>query len=273
MKAVIEDFLSQVYELEGLLLVINNHGADATPYLYEMVQKKVQRINDYAQLCTPELYEFDKKHSEEFKSVENLSATDVQENTELRKNEIEPQVSDEPEIENDHISDFENENPTKEEASQVEYDGFVEYDSVDKFSDENRDELKSSESTYLDEDVLEVEDLDPFCDITEKVESEREINNEFIEVEEKEEEIIRLDEALQRSMSKDLSKAFSLNDRFRYRRELFGNSEVEMRNTINMVEAMHSYSEAEDYFYGDLEWDRESPEVADFMTIIRNHFL
>ena len=53
------------------------------------------------------------------------------------------------------------------------------------------------------------------------------------------------------SMSRDLRKAFSLNDRFRYRRELFGNSDVEMNDTLNLVETMHSYSEAEEFFYGD----------------------
>ena len=83
---------------------------------------------------------------------------------------------------------------------------------------------------------------------------------------------LTLDEALQRSMSRDLRKAFSLNDRFRYRRELFGNSDVEMNDTLNLVETMHSYSEAEEFFYGDLEWDSESPEVKDFMAVIRNHF-
>lgn len=83
---------------------------------------------------------------------------------------------------------------------------------------------------------------------------------------------LTLDEALQRNMSRDLRKAFSLNDRFRYRRELFANNDVEMNDTLNLVETMHSFSEAEDFFYGDLEWDKEAPEVIDFMNVIRNHF-
>ena len=92
------------------------------------------------------------------------------------------------------------------------------------------------------------------------------------EVLDDDDEALTLDEALQRSMSRDLRKAFSLNDRFRYRRELFGNSDVEMNDTLNLVETMNSYSEAEEFFYGDLEWDSESPEVKDFMAVIRNHF-
>ena len=83
---------------------------------------------------------------------------------------------------------------------------------------------------------------------------------------------LTLDEALQRDMTKTLRQAFSLNDRYRYRRELFGNSDSVMNETLNLIEAMHSFDEAEDYFYNDLQWEHDSPEVADFMVIIKNHF-
>ena len=85
-------------------------------------------------------------------------------------------------------------------------------------------------------------------------------------------ETVTVDALLQRNMSRDLKKAFTINDRFRYRRELFGNSDIEMNDALNLVEAMQSYSEAEEYFYDMLNWDKQSPEVADFMSIIRNHF-
>lgn len=91
--------------------------------------------------------------------------------------------------------------------------------------------------------------------------------------EEEDDDAITVDESLQRTLSRDLHKAFSLNDRFRFRRELFSNNDVEMNDTLNLVETMGSYAEAEEFFYGDLEWDAESPEVADFMNIIKNHFL
>ena len=98
-------------------------------------------------------------------------------------------------------------------------------------------------------------------------------DEEVVDDEDEDDDIpLTLDEALQRNMSRDLRKAFSLNDRFRYRRELFANNDVEMNDTLNLVETMHSFSEAEDFFYGDLEWDKEAPEVIDFMNVIRNHF-
>ena len=64
MNPVIEKLLSQVYELEGLLTIIDRHGADSTPYLYEMVQKKVELINEYAPYCTPEIYKKAKTQNE-----------------------------------------------------------------------------------------------------------------------------------------------------------------------------------------------------------------
>ena len=81
-----------------------------------------------------------------------------------------------------------------------------------------------------------------------------------------------VEEKLQRSLSKDLRKAFSVNDRFRFKRELFGNSEAEFVDAINMIESMHSYSEATDYFLGDLGWDEDVAEVAEFLNIVRHHF-
>lgn len=70
-----------------------------------------------------------------------------------------------------------------------------------------------------------------------------------------------------------MRSAFSINDSFRFRRELFGNSAAEMADAINLAEAMQTFDEAEEYFYGDLVWDKDSEEVKEFMTIIRNHFL
>lgn len=260
MNPVIEKLLSQVYELEGLLTVIDRHGADATPYLYEMVQKKVERISEYAQYCVPGIYKKDEKFQEPV--VEEDPDVEIETETETVVQNEGLEVVDETPSNEEVIA--------AEGIEQVEDDGFVDYLSDDEVIDEILDEEVVDEPIEDDdeEEIYEEDDLET----EDKVEKDEPFDD-FVGEEKVENEPIRLDEVLQRSLSKDLSKAFSLNDRFRYRRELFGNSEVEMRNTIDMVEAMHSFGEAEDYFYGDLEWDRESPEVVDFMTIIRNHFL
>jgi len=83
---------------------------------------------------------------------------------------------------------------------------------------------------------------------------------------------MRVDEKLQRTMSKDIRKAFSLNDRFRFQRELFAGSADAMNTAIEHIEAMRSYGNAELYFFSQLHWDRENEVVQDFMNIVRNHF-
>lgn len=82
---------------------------------------------------------------------------------------------------------------------------------------------------------------------------------------------MRVDEKLQRTLSRDLRRAFSLNDRFRFRRELFHGNDALMDDALRRVEGMSAYAEAEHYFVNDLGWDADNPDAADFLTIIRNH--
>lgn len=65
-----------------------------------------------------------------------------------------------------------------------------------------------------------------------------------------------------------LSKAFTLNDRFRFRRELFNSNDADFTDTLNLISEMESYSEAEDYLLHDLMWNPENPSVVDFLEII-----
>ena len=83
---------------------------------------------------------------------------------------------------------------------------------------------------------------------------------------------LRVDEKLQRTMSKDIRKAFSVNDRFRFQRELFAGSANAMNTAIEHIEMMTSYGNAELYFFSQLHWDRDNQDVKDFMEIVRNHY-
>ena len=66
--------------------------------------------------------------------------------------------------------------------------------------------------------------------------------------------------------------AFTLNDRFRFRRELFNNSDAEYSSAMDLIAAMESYEEAEEYFLDNLGWSLENPDVKDFMDILQNYF-
>lgn len=65
---------------------------------------------------------------------------------------------------------------------------------------------------------------------------------------------------------------FTLNDRFRFKRELFGGSDADFVDALHVAEAMSSKEEVEDYFYNDLCWDPDNQEVVDFMNIITARF-
>lgn len=65
-----------------------------------------------------------------------------------------------------------------------------------------------------------------------------------------------------------LLKAFTLNDRFRFRRELFEGDDADFTETLKLLADMDSYAEACDYLYNDMMWDKTDPNVADFMAIV-----
>ena len=70
----------------------------------------------------------------------------------------------------------------------------------------------------------------------------------------------------------DIRKLLTLNDKFLFRRELFGGNDAEMSDTLDLIASMHSLAEAEEYAYDDLQWDPEAPVVRDFMAVIAGYF-
>ncbi len=98
------------------------------------------------------------------------------------------------------------------------------------------------------------------------------VPTEFPEPDDEPASPLRVDEKLQRTLSKDIRKAFSVNDRFRFQRELFAGSASAMNTAIEHIEMMSSYGNAELYFFSQLHWDRDNEVVQDFMNIVRNHF-
>src|SRR5690554_1979085 len=70
----------------------------------------------------------------------------------------------------------------------------------------------------------------------------------------------------------DLKKGVSINDRFLFQRELFNNNNHLMNNTIDILNSMESYEEAEKHIRENFTWDFENPTVNDFITILRKRF-
>lgn len=245
----LETLLKQVLELEGLLLIAEKRGDDVPNLVIDMIKQKAAAIGEMAGVAASDNKqgidalpddEPDDDITVEF--VDDEDAPSAAEPVEAESSapvaaEPEPVVAPEPSV----VSEPE---PVVAPEPSV---------------------VSEPEPTPVDEpEPVEAPTLAP-----EEVEPEAEAE-EFEP--DPDDQPLTLDEALQRDMTKDLRQAFSLNDRYRYRRELFGNSDSVMNETLNLIEAMHSFDEAEDYFYNDLQWEHDSPEVADFMVIIKNHF-
>lgn len=68
-----------------------------------------------------------------------------------------------------------------------------------------------------------------------------------------------------------LKKAFTVNDRFRFIRELFDGNAEDMAQTVALIESMGNLADAEDFLFNDLMWDRNNPMAAEFVEILSHH--
>ena len=308
MNMSIEKMLSHVYEIEGLMLVTRRLGEENTP---DVITNKIHRkVRELAEMCGVDLpqepaqnvpaaaptaaqpepkvvpeehlpeedYDADETwqhdNGEEFKEVFTL---DYQEPKHAVVGPGQVPVADREPDEDITVEFIEAEEPVEAPADSQPAAGV------------------RPPVFRLPEDTSDEPVPDPDPEVLPEAEAEPDITVEFIEADderlpEPEDEMpvpptptdfpepeepsapLRVDEKLQRSLSKDIRKAFSINDRFRFQRELFAGSANAMNTAIEHIEMMNSYGNAELYFFSQLNWDRENETVQDFMAIVRNHF-
>ena len=242
----LETLLKQVLELEGLLLIAEKRGDDVPNLVFDMIKQKAAAIGELAGVAA----------SDNKQGIDALPDDEPDDDITVEFVDDEETASADEPVAEAHSAPVaaEPEPVVAPEPSVVQPEPAPEPTPVSE-----------PESTP----VSEPEPVEAPTPAPEEVEPEAE-TEEFEP--DPDDQPLTLDEALHRDMTKDLRQAFSLNDRYRYRRELFGNSDSVMNETLNLIEAMHSFDEAEDYFYNDLQWEHDSPEVADLMVIIKNHF-
>ncbi|MBQ2485309.1 MAG: hypothetical protein II519_08350 [Muribaculaceae bacterium] len=211
MDNTISRVLAHVYDLEGLLLVMERRGDETPRLVLDRIREKARELNDEVQML-------------------HLPESPVVAAPEVPVRPVEAPA------------------PPARSASSLPSD---DYDADDTWQHDNGDDSSAAFALNYTEPVRRIQEPEPELPVV---------------------EAMRVEEKLQRSLRQDLRRAFSINDRYRFRRELFSNSDVEMNDALNLIESMQSMDEAEDYFYGEMGWDRENPEVDDFMTIVRHHF-
>ena len=246
----IRKLLAAAYELEGLLLLAEQRGEDIPLPLIETIKGK---INAIAQMTPPSAPQEAEKTTIETQpdEAEQKAEYEVAEDTVTSETEAPAEVKFYTTNNTYTGEESQNEPEVSEESKETE--ATEEPAAGDYAANETHtlEEAAAPEAESNEADGKDTEDKQP----------------------EEGNKSLTMDEVYIRNKSKDLRNAFSINDKFRFRRELFGNNATEMNDAINLVDAMKSYAEAEDYFYNDLGWDPEAEEVSEFMTIIRNHFL
>ena len=70
----------------------------------------------------------------------------------------------------------------------------------------------------------------------------------------------------------DLKRGISLNDRFLFQRELFGNDPQKMNEAIHTLGTFTTYEEAEAYAQATYPWDFNDPTVGEFLQVVRKGF-
>lgn len=276
MKTVIQKMLKEAYEMEGLLLLAENRGDETPEYVFTAIREKLDRLHT---LVGYKLSAIGGECGDEAIGVTGFELLDVAEKSYPYENIASPQGNNGAERElDDELSDLLSEFQPMEEAEQQ---GISQETPITEPVSESEPESELEPESEF-EPVLEpifaaeeevsdavVVNWDSSSELQKPLSTAIDNSSDLQPLQQS----IRLDEKLQRACSKDLRAAFSLNDTFRFRRELFGNNAAEMSDAITLVETMKSWDEAEEYFYNDLGWNKDNEDVKDFMAIIKNHFL
>jgi hypothetical protein len=84
---------------------------------------------------------------------------------------------------------------------------------------------------------------------------------------------VSLHEAPEKQNLPDLKKAFSLNDSFYFRRELFYGDAAKMNKVISDLNEICTYEESIAYLNEKLNWNMEDTIVSEFMKLLEKRFL
>lgn len=82
-----------------------------------------------------------------------------------------------------------------------------------------------------------------------------------------------LNDAIERTKLTDLRKAFTLNDRFRFCRELFDRDEARMNDILAALNEARSYDESLEMLQARVQWDLEGETAVDFLKFIERRFV
>jgi hypothetical protein len=158
----------------------------------------------------------------------------------------------------DFTYSYDDEEPTDATDPDIEVEILTEDEPENQDITDDTEESTATEPQAAEDEAIEEEDTEDNAAEVDIVEDD--------EVEDDSETATEI------SGAKDIRKLFSINDKFRFRRELFSNNISDFNVSLDLVTVMRRYDEAEDYFYNDLQWDRDNEDVIEFMNKIQEYF-
>lgn len=236
--------LDKCLEIEGLLaLLIQGNKGDISEEIFQLIEDKAETL---------------------YMEVGELRSY-LQEQPIIEKN---PMINDEP-----------NENPDEINKSEVSccYDSDTEFAEIKvDYSDLNDSKIveveEESQSTQDHQYQNENENKESTDELILSLEANN--NDQIIENVEAPlsptiEEHKSLDAINEDLPSISFQIKLSLNDIYRFRRELFNFSDEEMEEALDALSGMTSKEEVEDFFYNDLCWEPDDEVVREFMNMIK----
>ena len=262
------DIKNGLYELQGLLELMVQ-GKHDTKELWEAVEAKYNELSHLIK----------KNHREGVAIKQSATAEDNSRSYNIETEEEKPSERITEPVKKELANDFEK--PTEQTSSprqEEEIGADAEQDIDFVMSDIIREQpdSRSALEHEIDDDMLadasafeqeEDADIDLSGDDFAASEPEHEIKSMRESVNTPPE--VKKDDVRSR---RSLRKSLSLNDVFRFRRELFGGNDRDYRASIDIIDSYTTFEEAEDYLLNDLQWDASNPVVEEFMDIVKRHF-
>lgn len=270
--------LNILYEMEGLVDMAIRREDETPAGVICLIKEKSEILHKFTSAW----------------NVENDIEVNINEDYSIDE-ECELEANDNPELQlGDRNIGLNNQEPDEDIEVEFVYDESEE-DFVDNSEDNSEKETvideepqAEQEATNIVEEVVESSLFDASA-FSDEDSAEDELNNDVDYDNEQQDEIDDESEGLDEDESieeeevfveskivnvnrQDIRKMFTINDRYRFRRELFCNNEVDFVDNLNLVQAMSCYEDVEDYFYNDLQWDSENEDVVEFMSIIFKYF-
>lgn len=263
------DIKNGLYELQGLLELMVQ-GKHDTKELWDAVEAKYNELSHLIKMNHREGVAIKQSATSE----DNSRSYNIETEEEKLSDKIKETVNIEP-VKGVETPTEETSSPQQEEEIGADAEQDIDFvmsdiireqpDSRSALEHEIDDDMLADASAFEQEEDADIQMSGDDYAASEPEETEikpmREVVNTSREV--------KKDEVRSR---RSLRKSLSLNDVFRFRRELFGGNDRDYRASIDVIDSYSTFEEAEDYLLNDLQWDASNPVVEEFMDIVKRHF-